>query len=90
MSYWTELSTIGPCFPFCINSNSLFLNRFYKKSKTSFVILISFSRVILLNVAESLQDTFGNIGVPKYSPTKASMCFLINGINSTDVGFPIP
>jgi len=52
--------------------------------------LSSFSRVILLKVAESLQDTLGNIGVPKYSPTKASTCFLIKGMNSTDVGFPIP
>jgi len=41
-------------------------------------------------VEESLQDTFGNIGEPKYSPTKASICFLIRGINFTEVGFPIP
>jgi hypothetical protein len=50
----------------------------------------SFSLVILLIVEESLHVTFGIIGVPKYSPTKASTCFLINGINSTDVGLPIP
>ena len=30
------------------------------------------------------------IGRSKYSPTKASICFLIKGINSTEVGCPIP
>jgi hypothetical protein len=38
----------------------------------------------------SLQVTLGNIGTPKYSPIKASTCFLINGVNSTEVGLPIP
>jgi hypothetical protein len=38
----------------------------------------------------SLHDTLGIIGVPKYSPIKASICFLIKGINSTEVGLPIP
>jgi hypothetical protein len=28
--------------------------------------------------------------VPKYSPIKASMCFLTIGVNLTDVGLPIP
>jgi hypothetical protein len=37
-----------------------------------------------------LQDTFGIIGVSKYSPIRASMCFLMSGINSTAVGYPIP
>ena len=46
--------------------------------------------VIFVTVFESLHDTLGNTGVPKYSPTKASICFLIRGINSTEVGFPIP
>jgi hypothetical protein len=41
-------------------------------------------------VLESLQETLGIIGVPRYSPIKASICFLIRGINSTDVGCPIP
>jgi len=41
----------------------------------------SFSLVILLIVAESLQDTLGKIGVVIYSPTKASICFFISGIN---------
>nr|DAH11814.1 MAG TPA: hypothetical protein [Caudoviricetes sp.] len=37
-----------------------------------------------------MQETFGSIGVPRYSPTKASTCFLSSGVNSTDVGLPIP
>jgi hypothetical protein len=37
-----------------------------------------------------LHETFGKIGVPKYSPTKASTCFFSKGVNSTDVGLPIP
>jgi hypothetical protein len=45
---------------------------------------------MLLIVSESLHDTFGRIGVPKYSPTKASTCFFNNGVNSTDVGLPSP
>jgi hypothetical protein len=46
--------------------------------------------VILVTVSLSLHVTLGKIGVPKYSPIKASICFLISGINLTDVGFPIP
>jgi hypothetical protein len=45
---------------------------------------------MLFIVSVSLQETFGKIGTSKYSPTKASTCFLIKGINSTDVGCPIP
>jgi len=30
------------------------------------------------------------MGVPKYSPIKASTCLRIRGVNSTAVGFPIP
>jgi hypothetical protein len=41
-------------------------------------------------VSESLQEILGSIGVPKYSPTKASTCFFNNGVNSTEVGLPIP
>jgi hypothetical protein len=41
-------------------------------------------------VSESLQDTLGRIGVPKYSPTKASTCFFSKGVNSTAVGLPRP
>ncbi|MGM9532171.1 hypothetical protein [Intestinibacter sp.] len=37
-----------------------------------------------------MHDTFGRIGVPRYSPTKASTCFFNSGVNSTDVGLPIP
>ena len=33
---------------------------------------------------------FGIIGVPRNSPIKASTCFLIRGVNSTEVGLPIP
>nr|DAU35328.1 MAG TPA: hypothetical protein [Caudoviricetes sp.] len=49
-----------------------------------------FSLSILLIVPASLQDIFGNIGVPRNSPTKASTCFLSKGVNSTEVGLPIP
>ena len=66
------------------------LNLFFKKVYTSLVIFNYFSLVIFVTVFESLHDTLGNTGVPKYSPTKASICFLIRGINSTEVGFPIP
>jgi len=48
------------------------------------------SSCILEIVAESLQETLGSIGISKYSPIKASMCFFISGVNSTDVGLPIP
>jgi hypothetical protein len=68
----------------------LFFSLFYKKSKVSLNIYICFSLFILLMVSESLQVTLGSMGVPKYSPTNASICFLIKGINSTLVGFPIP
>nr|DAG30395.1 MAG TPA: hypothetical protein [Bacteriophage sp.]DAV59988.1 MAG TPA: hypothetical protein [Caudoviricetes sp.]DAX00488.1 MAG TPA: hypothetical protein [Bacteriophage sp.] len=46
--------------------------------------------MILLMVSESLQEIFGRIGVPRYSPTRASTCFFSNGVNSTEVGLPIP
>ena len=49
-----------------------------------------FSLNIVDTVFSSLQVTFGIIGVPKYSPIKASKCFLISGVNSTEVGYPIP
>jgi hypothetical protein len=45
---------------------------------------------MLLIVDSSLHDIFGSIGVPRNSPTKASTCFFNNGVNSTDVGLPIP
>nr|DAR76647.1 MAG TPA: hypothetical protein [Caudoviricetes sp.]DAS12186.1 MAG TPA: hypothetical protein [Caudoviricetes sp.] len=66
------------------------MSLFYKKETTSVTIFIYFSLVILLIVSVSLHVTFGKVGIPKYSPTKASICFLINGVNSTDVGLPIP
>nr|DAK03727.1 MAG TPA: hypothetical protein [Bacteriophage sp.] len=37
-----------------------------------------------------MQDTFGSNGISKYSPIKASTCFLISGVNSIEVGLPIP
>jgi hypothetical protein len=73
-----------------INDSKEFLTLAAKNSCICCVIFICFSLSILVIVDESLQDTFGIIGVPKYSPTSASICFLINGINSTAVGFPIP
>jgi hypothetical protein len=49
-----------------------------------------FSLNILLIVLVSLQETLGSIGTSRYSPIKASTCFLIKGTNSTEVGCPIP
>ena len=63
-----------------------FFKCFCRRLYTSEEIATSFSRVMALIVAESLQDTLGRIGVPRNSPTKASTCFLIRGMNSTDVG----
>nr|DAF44335.1 MAG TPA: hypothetical protein [Podoviridae sp. ct8Lf7] len=54
------------------------------------VIFNYFSLVIFVIVSESLQDILGSIGVPRYSPTRASTCFFNSGVNSTDVGEPIP
>jgi hypothetical protein len=70
--------------------SKLFFRLFYNKLKHSVAIFNYFSLNILLIVFSSLQDTFGRIGTSKYSPTKASICFLINGTNSTAVGCPIP
>jgi len=70
--------------------NKLFLRLFYNKVAHSEATLICFSLNILLIVSLSLQETLGRIGMFRYSPTKASTCFLIKGINSTDVGCPIP
>jgi hypothetical protein len=68
----------------------LFLRLFCRRFAHSVAILICFSLNILLIVLSSLQETFGSIGTFKYSPTNASICFLIKGINSTAVGYPIP
>ena len=37
-----------------------------------------------------LQYILGSIGVPKYSPIKASMCFLIRGVKCMVVGVLTP
>jgi hypothetical protein len=73
-----------------INLNRLFLRLFYNRLKHSVAIFNYFSLNILLIVFSSLQETFGSIGTSKYSPIRASTCFLIRGMNSTDVGYPIP
>jgi len=73
-----------------IKLNIEFYNLLFIKEITSLLILSYFSLSILDIVLESLQDTFGKIGTPRYSPIKASTCFLINGTNSTFVAFPIP
>nr|DAH58412.1 MAG TPA: hypothetical protein [Bacteriophage sp.] len=54
------------------------------------IIFNCFSLSILFRVSVSLQYTLGIIGVPRYSPIRASICFLIRGVNSKDVGFPMP
>ena len=46
------------------------------------VISSCFSLVIALIVSVSLHEIFGIIGVPRYSPTKASTCFFNKGVNS--------
>ena len=68
----------------------LFLRLFCRSFAHSAAIDSCFSLNILLIVLVSLQETFGKIGTSIYSPTKASTCFLIKGINSTAVGYPIP
>jgi len=68
----------------------LFLRLFCRRLAHSAAILSCFSLNILLIVLVSLQETLGRIGTFKYSPTNASICFLIRGINSTAVGYPIP
>ena len=49
-----------------------------------------FSLSILFIVSLSLQNTLGIIGVPRYSPIKASICFFIRGVNCIEVGLPSP
>jgi hypothetical protein len=68
----------------------LFLRFVCRRFAHSEAICNCLSLNILLIVTVSLQETFGRIGTSKYSPTKASICFLIRGINSTAVGYPIP
>jgi hypothetical protein len=70
--------------------NKLFFRLFYNKLKHSVAIFNCFSLNILFTVSSSLQEILGRIGTSKYSPTRASTCFLIRGINSTPVGYPIP
>jgi hypothetical protein len=45
---------------------------------------------MLFIVSLSLQNTFGIIGVPKYSPIIASTCFLISGVKVIVVGVLVP
>jgi hypothetical protein len=45
---------------------------------------------IFVNVLLSLQDTLGLGFVVRYSPTIASICFFVNGVNPIEVGFPTP
>jgi hypothetical protein len=65
---------------------TLLLRFCFKSLEDSNAIYNYFSLNILWIVSSSLQETLGRIGKSKYSPTKASMCFLIRGVNSTDVG----
>jgi len=69
-----------------ISLSKLFFKLLYNRLKHSLAIFNYFSLKILFIVSSSLQETFGSIGTSKYSPTKASTCFFIKGINSTDVG----
>jgi hypothetical protein len=73
-----------------MNYNIELLKCSFKNFTIPYVICNCFSLVILLIVSVSLQEILGRIGVPKYSPTKASTCFFSNGVNSTAVGLPIP
>jgi hypothetical protein len=90
-----NLSNYSFIFRSCISllpsiRKRLFLRLFCRRLQHSAAIFNCFSLNILLIVLVSLQETFGSIGTSKYSPTKASICFLIKGINSTAVGYPIP
>ena len=53
-------------------------------------IFSCFSLSILAIVSLSLQNTLGIIGVPRYSPIRASICFFIRGVNWREVGLPSP
>jgi hypothetical protein len=68
----------------------LFFKFACKKLAISSAIFNCFSLYILFIVSVSLQETLGYIGRSKYSPIKASTCFLINGMKETSVGCPIP
>jgi len=67
-----------------------FLRCFYRYPCSLEAIFNCFSLFILLIVSLSLQITLGIIGVPKYSPIKASICFLINGVKCKVVGVLAP
>jgi hypothetical protein len=87
-SYYLTSLSVGS-FP-SSNCNIELLKCSFKNLTIPYVICNCFSLVILLIVSESLQDTLGRSGVPKYSPTKASTCFFSKGVNSTTVGLPNP
>ena len=53
----------------------------------SFLRAIGFSNV---KSRLDFQKILGIIGVPKYSPIKASICFLINGVKFRVVGVLTP
>ena len=72
------------------NANNVVFKWSFKNLVTPCAIYKDFSLVIALMVSLSLQLTFGKIGVPRYSPIKASMCFLTIGVILTEVGLPIP
>ena len=61
-----------------------------KSDEMKISFFYSYCVALYVIVLSSLQETFGSIGTFKYSPTNASICFLIKGINSTAVGYPIP
>jgi len=85
-------SSIAPSvidFP-SIKRNIDFFRSDLRNCCISFSIFNCFSLSILFKVFESLQYTLGIIGVPRYSPIKASICFFISGVNSIEVGLPIP
>jgi len=60
------------------------------KSNAALSIANCLSLFIFESVPLSLHDILGRIGVDKYYPIKTSTCFLTKGINSTEVGVPIP
>jgi len=70
--------------------NKLFFRFAWRSLAHSAEIFNCFSLNILWIVSSSLQETFGCIGTSKYSPIKASTCFLISGIKAISVGCPIP
>jgi hypothetical protein len=81
-----ESSVFFPSIKLKIEFFSLLL----KASYNSLFIFNYFSLSMAVIVSLSLQEIFGIIGVPRYSPIRASTCFLIKGVKCKVVGVLAP